>query len=732
MNKIWIMIFMLLSVNLMTSSTVKADAAMIEAKIYRRIAVARYLETPGIPKSYVWYFENKPYTALMVIDEQCYNRIRNQEKRRRNDIQHLPQMVYKGTKALQQLIREFRRVTQNWDPERKVNFVLGFVHGIPWTDDKTTGYDDFYKYPTETLAEGKGDCEDTSMLFASILSGLGFESALFYLPGHIAVGVKGNFTGWSLPFKNDNYFFCETASQNYTLGMMPEDFKNVDVTVMPITPNPVPSKLVRPQPVPPMPELLSPPSSQSALQNGIRLYLDARYNEAIKSLQLALAGFSNPKDRAEAYIYLGGAEYGFSEGSASEAEASAKNRFQEALRQNPDQELPWPRHPKFMPWFEEVRKKSIGILTISASPSQTEIRIYGDEIRKELVSGTTPINIRLFKGTYTVEGIHEGRSKFKEDVKIEPDSQKQLELKIQPSSELLSSFELLLSPEIADVNQKILIKAKVTDDIGVKPIYLFYRFSHSLASKPSEYNSIVLTKDTLDIYSGYIPSHSEAGYVWYYLTNDRGGNNPKSEIYKIRIKRDSPPEKPPILNEPIAHQGIWANYAWSSSVFEDDASFFDWNRGDSINFTYLHEGKNHQTFGVQLDYSYQNLSNMSAIFQWGPALKGSPITLMLLGGLVGYRNLDSTRTQTTLSSRPLYMTPILGLGLKLYPLDRISIDAICSFKLPSDFDITFLYHYEIGTRIYINNLLNMKFGYSQFELGDGNLKRMQIGLGFTF
>ena len=729
MNKIWIIIFMLLPVNLMTSNTVKADAAMIEAKIYHRIVPDRRLKTSGIPKSYVWDFENKEYTALMAIDKQWYNRIRNQEKRRRYDLQHFPQMVDKGTKALQELVREFRRATRNWNPERKVNFVLGFVHGIPWTDDKTTGYDEFYKYPTETLVEGKGDCEDTSLLFASILSGLGFESALFYLPGHIAVGVKGNFTGWSLPFENDNYFFCETANENYTLGMMPEDFKNEDVTVMPITPNPVPSKLVRPQAVPPMPELWSPPSSQSALQNGRELYLDARYNEAIKSLQLALAGFSNPKDRAEVYIYLGGAEYGFSEGSASEAEASAKNRFQEALRQNPDQELPWPGHPKFMPWFEEVRRKSIGRLTVSASLPQTEIWIYGDEIkRKKLGSGTTPINIRLFKGAYIVEGIHEGRSK-KENVKIRPNSHKQLELKIQPLPELPSLLELLSSPEVADVNQKIPIKAKVINDIGVKSIYLFYRFSHSLVSKPSEYNSIVL-KDTLDIYSGYIPPYSEAGYVWYYLATDRAGNNPKSEIYKIRIKRDSLPEKPPILNEPIAHQGIWASYAWSSSVFEDGASLFDWNRGDSINFTYLREGKNHQTFGVQLDYSYQNLSNMSAIFQWGPAL--NPITLTLLGGVVGYRNFDSTRAQTTSSSRPLYMTPILGLGLKLYPLDRISIDAMCSFKLPSDFDITFLYHYEIGTRIYINNLLNMKFGYSQFELGDGNLKRMQIGLGFTF
>ena len=730
MNKIWIMTFILLSVDLMISNTAEADATLIKAEIHEETTPKRRLNVPGFQRSYSWDFEDKRYTVLMVIDEQWYNRIRNQKEKRHETI-HLPPMVYEGTKALQELVREFKRVTQDWKPEKKVNFVLAFVQTIPYEKDKTTGYDEFYKYPTETLAEGKGDCEDSSMLFASILSGLDYESALIDLPGHIAVGVKGNFQGGSVTYEKDKYFFCETTVGGYKLGVIPQELVGKEAQVIPITPKPIPPKPARLRTVPSPLKIPSLPSPQRAFQNGIDLYQKARYNEAIKSLQFALTGLRTSEQLAKVYIYLGAAEYGFAESSISEAIDRAKVRFQEALRQNPDQGLPW-SHPKFTPWFEEVRRNSIGELTVFTSPLGTEIWIYGDEMkRKKLGSGTTPINIRLFKGTYTVEGIHEGRFK-KENVKIEPNSQKQLELKIQPLPELLSPFELLSPPEVADINQKIMVRAKVIDDIGAKSIYLFYRFSHSLISKPSEYNSIVLTKDTSDIYSGYIPSHSEAGYVWYYLTTDRAGNNPKPEIYKIRIKRDGLPEKPPILNEPIAHQGIWANYAWSSSVFEDGASLFDWNRGDSINFTYLHEGKNHQTFGVQLDYSYQNLSNMSAIFQWAPALKGSPITLTLLGGVAGYSNFDSTRTQTTLSSRPLYMTPILGLGLKLYPLDRISIDAMCSFKLPSDFDITFLYHYEIGTRIYINNLLNMKFGYSQFELGEGNLKRMQIGLGFTF
>ena len=198
MNKFLIVIVILLSMYLIASDTVKADDALIEAEIFREIAPQRRLNIPGLQRSYSWEFENKFYTALIVIDEQWYNRIRNQKKRRMYNHRHFPPMVDKGTKALRELIDEFKEVMpKDWKEERRVNFVLAFVQAIPYTYDKTTGYDEFYKYATETLAEGQGDCEDTSILFAAILSGLGFESALLNLPEHLAVGVKGTFQGIS-------------------------------------------------------------------------------------------------------------------------------------------------------------------------------------------------------------------------------------------------------------------------------------------------------------------------------------------------------------------------------------------------------------------------------------------------------------------------------------------------------------------------------------------------------
>ena len=66
----------------------------------------------------------------------------------------------------------------SWSRQDRVDFVLSFVQSLPYTlDDVTTGYDEFRRYAVETLIEGGGDCEDTTILVAAILRGLGESTA---------------------------------------------------------------------------------------------------------------------------------------------------------------------------------------------------------------------------------------------------------------------------------------------------------------------------------------------------------------------------------------------------------------------------------------------------------------------------------------------------------------------------------------------------------------------------
>ena len=246
MSRFSIAIAVLIIVDFTIPGAVEADGALKYTEISKGIDPNRRRGIPGTTeREYFWKFENQDYTALIAIDTKWYNRTRSHKRRhkRQYNLDYLPPIVSEGTNALQDLVRAFNRIIpRTWNAERRVNFVLSFVHTLPYTKDITTGYDEYYKYATETLVESGGDCEDTSILFASILRGLDFEVALISQPGHIAVGVKGNFRGVSFPYKGNRYYYCETTgATDWRLGELPPNPKNerYKYQIMPITRGPV-------------------------------------------------------------------------------------------------------------------------------------------------------------------------------------------------------------------------------------------------------------------------------------------------------------------------------------------------------------------------------------------------------------------------------------------------------------------------------------------------------------
>ena len=254
------------------------------------------------------------------------------------------------------------------------------------------------------------------------------------------------------------------------------------------------------------------------------------------------------------------------------------------------------------------------------------------------------------------------------------------------------------------VNEQITIRAKVRDDTAVKEVLV--HFSSGNSQTMSEEGSSGMY--AMDI------SFSRAGSVEYYLTaTDEAGNKRKSESRQIKIEDSSPPR---------IYQGIWVSFA------ADDASISGSDGSYMFRLAYLREGKTHPTLGAQLDFSYPDRTNASAMVQWGPALGESKVAFILLGGIAEYENFLATGT----AARSTHMTPILGAGLKFYPRDKIVIDATSSIKLRSDYDTTGLYHYEIGARFYITRELNLRIGYGKLYLGNRNFTTIQIGLGYTF
>jgi len=250
--------------SLLITANVTAQDALSGVQIVEGIVQQRPPNTrQTLGRRYVWNFKGKSYTVLMTIDIERYNSYGGKE---RYDI---PQLVEEGRTTLGNLTREFQNVFRQhleWSKQDQVDFVLSFVQSLPYThDDVTTGYDEFRRYAVETLIEGGGDCEDTTILVAAILRGLGEKTALIFTLGHIALGVSGNFTGSSVTYNGTKYYYCETTGTGWTVGTLPPSSSTTVTNVIPLAPSkigtaPKPDRITTPEPTPhtPAPEIITP------------------------------------------------------------------------------------------------------------------------------------------------------------------------------------------------------------------------------------------------------------------------------------------------------------------------------------------------------------------------------------------------------------------------------------------------------------------------------------------
>ncbi len=124
----------------------------------------------------------------------------------------------------------------------RVSFVTAFVQSLPYTPDNvTTDFDEYPRYPVETLVDDGGDCEDSSILLASALDAMGYDAVLLEMPGHMAVGVAGDETvkGNYVESNGIRYFYVETTGGNWKIGEIPEEFESSPITVRELEPVPV-------------------------------------------------------------------------------------------------------------------------------------------------------------------------------------------------------------------------------------------------------------------------------------------------------------------------------------------------------------------------------------------------------------------------------------------------------------------------------------------------------------
>ncbi len=123
------------------------------------------------------------------------------------------------------------------DKEELINALLGFVQdkgNITNSIHLISEINDVPKYPIETICEGNGDVEDKSILLASLLESLGFDTILVLTPAYCFVGVNmtapptHRFSGntWNVTYKATKFYTCDTAIKNWRVGDLTKSLQN--------------------------------------------------------------------------------------------------------------------------------------------------------------------------------------------------------------------------------------------------------------------------------------------------------------------------------------------------------------------------------------------------------------------------------------------------------------------------------------------------------------------------
>jgi hypothetical protein len=185
-------------------------------------------------KSYAWDYNGKHWTWNLSIPQNLYDAYKAVpvSTRTRDGPAGYGFCTTTQDSYIQSLAKGLNdsATQQKYSSYDQVSFVLAFVQSLPYTSDSvTTGHDEYPRFPIETLVDDGGDCEDSSILFATLTLIMGYGTVYINPPNHYAVGILGDNlhgTYWTYPKdSNKTYYYCETTGDGFKIGQLPDEFQ---------------------------------------------------------------------------------------------------------------------------------------------------------------------------------------------------------------------------------------------------------------------------------------------------------------------------------------------------------------------------------------------------------------------------------------------------------------------------------------------------------------------------
>jgi hypothetical protein len=200
-------------------------------------------DTPDLfIRDYAWAYKDTAWNARLAIPTAYYDFYRGRPHDRLENYAQYALSDY-DRDYLKGLIDDFREAgeAKDYTGTDDVLNVLAFVQSMPYMPDRlTTGYDEYPRYPIETLVDGGGDCEDTAILAAAILNEMGYGTVLIRVQGHMALGVKctDDHPGAYYEFEGARYYYLDTTCKGLGIGQVPGEYAHSAVTILPMARQP--------------------------------------------------------------------------------------------------------------------------------------------------------------------------------------------------------------------------------------------------------------------------------------------------------------------------------------------------------------------------------------------------------------------------------------------------------------------------------------------------------------
>lgn len=187
-------------------------------------------------RNYQWisYVDGQHYSVDIPIDKNTYDYYTsldryyfNKNGNSEDVLNYIDDPV--NAAVVDVVIDRFRSLMydNNWSEARMIREIIAFIQAMPYEyDTVTTGYDEYPRYPVETLYNNCGDCEDTSFLLAAVFKRLGYGCALIQFDNHAAVGVSmtpGSYSGSYYEKDGVYYYYIETTGEGFDIGEIPDD-----------------------------------------------------------------------------------------------------------------------------------------------------------------------------------------------------------------------------------------------------------------------------------------------------------------------------------------------------------------------------------------------------------------------------------------------------------------------------------------------------------------------------